>query len=149
MLYSPAGFAAKNVVLLNVLTGVDNDAKNEKFREFFGNTIRTSLAQLPSSSVGVLAHGAQTQAIAEGLVLGSYEFDELKTKKAAKLERIVMFGDEEEQAFNTGVALANAQNWTRRLAELPANIWFGFFFVFRFSFFVLETLTAPARRRSL
>ena len=65
------------------------------------------------------------QASAEGCILGLYRFTELKNKEEqekATIELLQFSGTEKEiMAWNKGVIIANAQNFARKLAEMPAN----------------------------
>lgn len=67
-----------------------------------------------------------TQALAEGLVLASYEFTELKSKKTAPAKAQAVFftsGDPKalQKAATRGVILGETTNFARRLGDLPGN----------------------------
>ncbi|CAN2388616.1 leucine aminopeptidase 3 [Pristimantis euphronides] len=60
------------------------------------------------------------QAAAEGAILGLYEYDELKSKKKKKVSTQV-YGSQDLDAWQKGVAYAEGQNLARYLMESPAN----------------------------
>lgn len=71
------------------------------------------------------------KAIAEGLMLTSYVFDELKSKKSDKKQDEEMtvhvvskLGNDKavKAAFNEGVILGSVVNFSRRLGDLPGNL---------------------------
>ncbi len=78
-----------------------------------------------AKSVGIASLG-DARATAEGVFLGLYRFDELMTMNSEKrpnLEQIIFSGDEEEiKEWLIGKTIAEAQNFARRLGELPSNI---------------------------
>lgn len=66
------------------------------------------------------------EACAEGAHLALYHFDELKSekykKKVVKIDVYNTTGDAKiQESFERGAKLAKAQNFCRRLAEMPAN----------------------------
>jgi leucyl aminopeptidase len=75
---------------------------------------------------------AFARAVAEGLMLTSYVFDELKSsaKKATKKDDSITFhvvskmaNDKDlKAAFNEGVILSSVVNFSRRLGDLPGNL---------------------------
>ena len=64
-----------------------------------------------------------SQAVAEGLVLGSYSFDKYKSKKEEdfRIERVLVHEGDEE-GVNKGVILGEAQNYARSLVNEPGNV---------------------------
>jgi aminopeptidase len=84
-----------------------------------------------SSSVAIEALHGDGQSTAEGVILGLYQFNELKTQTSKKEIKMVHFVGTPEQIkdWETGVIIARSQNITRRMAELPANISTPTFFV--------------------
>ena len=64
-----------------------------------------------------------SQALAEGLILGSYSFERYKSKKeeSFEVEGVSIFGGVEE-AVRKGVILAEAQNFVRDLVNEPGNV---------------------------
>ena len=64
-----------------------------------------------------------SQAIAEGLILGSYTFDRYKSKKENSHEvKEVLIWRGEEEAIKKGKILAEAQNYVRDLVNEPGNV---------------------------
>ncbi len=65
---------------------------------------------------------AVSQAMTEGILLGSYTFDRYKSKKEEfSPERMILFGGDEE-AVAKGKILAQAQNYARDLVNEPGNV---------------------------
>ncbi len=64
-----------------------------------------------------------SQALAEGVVLGSYSFDRYKSKKeeAFEVEEVLIVGAD-ENAVEKGRILAEAQNYVRDLVNEPGNV---------------------------
>ena len=65
------------------------------------------------------------KAVAEGLSLGLYSFDELKEKQDndKNISKVILSGSEDEFIYwSDGLIVAESQNKARRLGELPANI---------------------------
>ncbi len=75
--------------------------------------------------VGIASLGS-AKATAEGVFLGLYRFDELKTLDADKrptIEELIFTGTEEEaREWLIGKTIAECQNFARRMGELPSNI---------------------------
>lgn len=68
----------------------------------------------------------EPKAAAEGGILGLYVFDELKSEKYRTKPLRLTYANadsaQELNEWNRGVTLANGQNITRRLMEMPANL---------------------------
>ncbi len=63
------------------------------------------------------------KATAEGLVLGSYQFNKYKKEKGEGVEKLTVAGQKEfKKAFELGRALAEAANFTRDLVNEPGNV---------------------------
>ena len=64
------------------------------------------------------------QAFAEGLVLGSYEFNNYKTKKdeSVKANSITMYGNVDAKSLDKGAVLGASVGFARDLGNHPANI---------------------------
>ncbi|EDP75497.1 leucyl aminopeptidase [Hydrogenivirga sp. 128-5-R1-1] len=64
------------------------------------------------------------QAVAEGVVLGSYSFDKYKEKKEEERFEVkeVLIQDVDKEAVNRGVVIAEAQNYARDLVNEPGNV---------------------------
>jgi leucyl aminopeptidase len=66
--------------------------------------------------------GSSAKAVAEGLILGSYEFDKYKSEKS-ELKKVIVAGVREyEKEFNLGKTIAEATNYTRDLVNEPGNV---------------------------
>jgi leucyl aminopeptidase len=118
---------AKRVLLLGL--GKGSDISGELLRRTAAMAVKKA-EQIGSRSAAVwvdLSFGHRAagfgQALAEGMVLGSYRLSEFKSKaQPAALKRISVYGD---RAFNTGVrrgdAIGTANILARRLQDTPAN----------------------------
>ncbi len=92
--------------------------------------IALTLHRIPEG--GSLAVEAAARAVAEGLELGSYLFDEFKAQKNSdstpkRLRRVELLSDDSEvddatAGARTGEILARAQNLARTLGNLPGNV---------------------------
>lgn len=121
VLHQPQGMAAKRLVAVG-------GGKRDKFnlRKAVASAVRT----LKEKGVKRLAwwlDGGDAEAVAEGAILGNFESDLHKTANQGKsLETFfvanVAGGADLEAAFERGVILAEAQNFTRDLANEPANL---------------------------
>ena len=128
VLHQPQGIAAKRLVA----------AGGGKRADFDSNSLRRAVASgvrsLKQKGVKRLAwalsagHTAtDAEAAVEGAVLGNFEPDQYKTstKDSKSLESFYLIaaanGAEMEQAVERGRILAEAQNFTRDLANEPAN----------------------------
>jgi leucyl aminopeptidase len=87
--------------------------------------VRSFTFELPTD----LATPEMVQAVAEGFVLASFEPDQLKTdpdREAKSLTGAVILvpelNPELQAAFDRGVTVAESQNFTRELVNLPANM---------------------------
>lgn len=88
-----------------------------------GGTVATTLATLPVP--------AAAQAVLEGLVLGTYEFDAFKTNEKDEhagdlVELVLLVGDDDvgaaEQAARAGNVIGRSVNLARTLVNEPANV---------------------------
>ncbi|HEU4885352.1 MAG TPA: leucyl aminopeptidase [Longimicrobium sp.] len=134
----PSGDAAgaERVLLVSLAKGAE--VTGERLRRAAGSAAKqaatsrvTSLAfALPASALPV---GEAARAVAEGLVLGAYDFRDLKTQAADKpapvaLEEatIVLPADADQGAAaegaRVGEVIARAENLARQLGNLPGNI---------------------------
>lgn len=83
-----------------------------------------ALAPTTSTTVALAAFG-DAQGLAEGAVLAQWSFDELKqaaSRGAICPVTLVATDKAQEADWARGLALADAQNAARRLAETPANL---------------------------
>ncbi len=129
ILYTVDGFKAPKVALV----GMGDKSKS---------TIETARVAAGKSTKALRKDGAKRVAIpsfenaqgaAEGALLGLYRLDELKTmnpESRPDLEELIFSGSEEEFGdWEKGQTIAHAQNFARRLGELPSNIATPTFFV--------------------
>jgi leucyl aminopeptidase len=127
VLHLPQGVKAKRLVVVG-------GGKSEKFdaaalRKAVGAAVRTLKQKGVKKLAWVLAAGsppAFAAAAVEGAILGGYEPDMHKPSTDAKpLQAFHLVAPEKnaavEAAFERGVILATAQNFTRDLANEPAN----------------------------
>ena len=89
----------------------------------YANNINVSEFSVDGDSFGLQKNG-YTQAFCEGLVLGSYEFNDYKTEddKNNKAESVTMYGNVEKKYLDKGFALGQAVSFSRDLGNHPANI---------------------------
>jgi leucyl aminopeptidase len=123
VLHQPQGLKAKRLVAVG-------GGKREKFdaaalRNAVGSTVR-ALKQKGVKRLAWLLEGGSAEAAVEGALLGNYEPDMHKPSTDAKpLEVFAAVAAarsaEIEEGFQRGVILAEAQNFTRDLANEPAN----------------------------
>jgi leucyl aminopeptidase len=123
VLHQPQGIKAKRLVVVG-------GGKSEKFdaaalRKAVGTAVR-SLKQKGVKKLAWMLAAGSAEAAVEGAILGNYEPDMHKPSTEAKpLEVFDLVAaaksDELEQSFKRGVILAGAQNFTRDLANEPAN----------------------------
>ena len=68
--------------------------------------------------------GKAAQAVAEGLILGHYEFNKYKKEEERKeVERVIVAGEKEfKEDFDRGRVLAEATNFARDLVNEPGNV---------------------------
>lgn len=129
VLYNPPGFAAKRLIVIGV--GPKAKFDHAGLRRVAGATVRTwkqkglqSLAwSLKGASAKSVANAAEVSV--EGAILGNHENDVHKTKKDSKsIETFIIAADAAtklEASVERGRILAEAQNFTRELANEPAN----------------------------
>ncbi|MFX1521099.1 MAG: leucyl aminopeptidase [Promethearchaeota archaeon] len=117
--------------------GKKNEFSLERLRQVSGKTavrtrelnIQEIVTTLQEIRLGTTPRDA-AQAVIEGSMLGTYQFAELKTqnadtfpiKKILLLERDVVVIDEVREGANQGNIIADSTNFTRDLANMPANI---------------------------
>jgi leucyl aminopeptidase len=95
----------------------------EAWRVLGGQIAEAARAQ-KAGAVSVLVEGAQAKVpeLVEGLLLGDYRFDLLRSGKAAKRPRLTVRIPGHPQAVAAGTAAAKAQNLARELCDLPGNL---------------------------
>src|SRR5580658_6469415 len=121
VLHQPQGIRAKRMV-------VAGGGKRETFdlRKTVGSAVR-ALKQKGVKRLAWSLNGADPEAAVEGAILGNFEPDHHKTANQGKsLEAFHAVaapnGAEIDRAFERGRILADSQNFTRDLANEPANI---------------------------
>jgi leucyl aminopeptidase len=129
VLHQPAGIKAKRLVAVG--GGKKAQFDSAALRKAAGSTVRT-LKQKGVKSLAWLLDagplgGSHAEAAVEGALLGNFEPDQHKTASDAKsLEAFHLVaaanGAEIEQSFERGRILAESQNFTRELANEPANL---------------------------
>ena len=131
LLHRVAGMAAKRVLLVG-------GGKPEKFtaaemrkaasiatRTLMGKKVQRLALALPPSHAGAEFAAAAV----EGVILGAFEPDQLKTtnkEDARPIEAFTLVAPEAaeglQQAVDAGRAIAESQNFARELANMPANV---------------------------
>jgi len=136
VLYTRGGIPAPRVVLVGLGPVADFDV--DRVRQAAASAAKRA-RELGAKSIASTAHGAGTgqidpqdaaQAVAEGTLLGVYEWVEHKSKKEnnAQIESftIVEFDKEKVSAIETGArmgqAIAEAANFARDLINQPGNV---------------------------
>ena len=135
LLYAGSGAKgrAKRVLLLGLGDGLGTDVNS--LRRLAGTAIKRAIGKKATSvTLAVpkfrgLKAPAVTQALAEGVVLGAYRFDQYKETRATPAPRTVQLlidnGSDlraAKQAAADGVVLGESQNLARDLSNEPPNI---------------------------
>lgn len=125
----------KRILLVGL--GKKDDFSIERLRQVSGKTaVRTRELNIQEIATTLQEIRLNTtprdaaQAVVEGSMLGIYQFVELKTthtepfsiKKILLLERDIAVIDEIQEGANLGQIIAESTNFTRDLANMPANI---------------------------
>lgn len=122
----------------NVITaGLGEKFDHESLRQVAA-AIYDAIKSAKAQQVDILLDGALSakpaaakniQALTEGLVLSSYDFNELKSKndkdkKEIAIRLVSKFATDAKvkKAFNEGEILAETVNFSRRLGDLPGNL---------------------------
>jgi leucyl aminopeptidase len=128
VLHQPQGIRAKRLAVAGGGKRETPGGKSENFdlRKTVGSVVRT-LKQKGVKRLAWCLNGADPEAAVEGAILGNFEPDNHKTANQGKsLEAFHAIaapnGAEIDLAFERGRILADAQNFTRDLANEPANI---------------------------
>src|SRR5580704_14945765 len=126
VLHQPQALRAKRLVVAG--GGKREAGKRDTFdlRKTVGSAVRT-LKQKGVKRLAWCLNGSDPEAAVEGAILGNFEPDNHKTANQGKsLEAFHAVaapnGAEIDRAFERGRILADAQNFTRDLANEPANI---------------------------
>lgn len=136
-LVAPAGLKAKRMLLLGL--GVKEKFTIDKLRqtsakagqEMRNRGIKNFTMNIPSPTPLPQGEGAKKvgQAIAEGLLLGLYQFEEYKTgkKEEKKIDEVMIAVEkrEDEEKIKKGIEngriLSEANNFARNLVNRPSN----------------------------
>ena len=122
LFYNIEGLNSKRLLLVGL--GKKEEVNSEKVRVAASLGAR-ALRDLGMKHIGTEALNGNALSTAEGIVLGLYRFDELKTQNLDKLktiDEVTFAGNPDEIAmWNKGVNMAVGENHGRRLAELPSN----------------------------
>ena len=117
----------KRVVLIGL--GTQKNYTSDQARSVASNITRfsTDVKNADFSVDGdsfALKKNIFAQAFAEGLVLGSYEFNDYKTKKddSVKASSITMYGKVDAKSLDKGAILGASVGFARDLGNHPANI---------------------------
>lgn len=131
LIHRPEGLAARK--LLVVGAGERDKLTPATARQIAGTAIRT-LKPLKCRSVAFvlkdeLASPDMVEAVVEGALLGDFETDRLKTDEKLRekhIDTVLIAVDPASsgagEAFQKGLAVADAQNFTRTLANEPSNL---------------------------
>ena len=125
VLHQPSGLAAKRLAVVGA--GKRSDFDSAGLRRAVGATVRSLKSKGVRTLAWWLADGDAAAAV-EGAILGNFEPDRLKTisKESKSLESFTLVaanaGNEAQAAFERGRILAEAQNFTRDMANEPANL---------------------------
>lgn len=133
-------FREKNYInyrhILVVGLGKENEITHESIRQSVaaivdalkGASINEAVIDFDGLQLGKKLALEGTKAVAEGLMLASYVFDELMSKKNDKKEMNLHVVTEStidkavKAAFTEGIELAGAVNFARRLGDMPGNL---------------------------
>ncbi len=120
VLHSPAGLAAKRLVVVGAGKQASCDAAAE--RRAASTAVRT-LKQKGVKRLAWALGSGNAEAVAEGAILGNFEPDRYKTSGEGKsLDAFLLAAPESAStAVAKGRILAEAQNFTRELVNEPAN----------------------------
>jgi leucyl aminopeptidase len=135
LLYPTAGRVGAERVLL-VGLGNAEDLTAERFRRAGGTAVKQAIRLEVESFAcsvhrdGPIERAAAGRAVAEGIVLGGYVFDEMKSGGEEAPQRrpqsALLLDDEAgeavREAVRVGAAVAGAENLARTLGNLPANV---------------------------
>jgi leucyl aminopeptidase len=119
----PRGFAAKRLVIAG--GGKKDKWDSAALRRASGSVVR-ALKQKGVKKLAWWLAGGDAGAVVEGAILGNWEPDVYKPSSEAKpLDTFTVVAASESadaaRSFEQGVILAEAQNFTRELANEPAN----------------------------
>ncbi|MDR0787855.1 MAG: leucyl aminopeptidase [Gemmatimonadota bacterium] len=139
LLYPRSGeLSADRVMVIGLGDPARADA--ERYRRAAGSSVKQAVrlgaeqltVSFPFPENGRVGPEVIIRSIAEGLILGAYVFDELKSEpagdakpKRVSLAEVLVEGsvpEEMEAGIRLGQVMANAENLAKRLGNLPGNI---------------------------
>ncbi len=133
-LYTQGAISARRVLIIGL--GKQDDFTLDRARQVAAKAARTS-RDLSAKQVASIVHGAgigglspvdAARAAAEGTVLGLYRYERYKSDKDDKALDSVTFVEADSEKFaavstgvNEGIAIGDAQNFTRDLSTTPGS----------------------------
>jgi leucyl aminopeptidase len=127
LIHRPAGFKARRLLLVG--GGKRQDFSLARLRQAAGVAVRAlkdkAVRRLAFVPAGEFAAAGQVQASVEGAILADYDPDAYKTEDRQKhyIEELwIAASSREPAALARGVAVAEAQNFTRAMVNEPANV---------------------------
>ncbi|MCY4436494.1 MAG: leucyl aminopeptidase [Chloroflexi bacterium] len=133
-LYTQGAISARRVLIIGL--GKQDDFTLDRARQVAAKAARTS-RDLSAKHVASIVHGAgigglspvdAARAAAEGTVLGLYRYERYKSDKDDKALDSVTFVEADSEKFaavstgvNEGIAIGDAQNFTRDLSTTPGS----------------------------
>tara|TARA_B100002052_G_scaffold95269_2_gene87906 strand:- start:1411 stop:2871 length:1461 start_codon:yes stop_codon:yes gene_type:complete len=109
--------------------GQKKDFNPDKLRALFADVVRTAnSSKVKTITIDAdsfnLSNDQYAQACSEGLLLGSYGFNNYKSKKDSNnsTEKICFLGESSKSAIHKGFKIAEGVNFARDLGNHPANI---------------------------
>lgn len=141
LLYPRGAVPAERVLLVGI--GKRDSLDLERIRRGAGTAAKAASRLGVSRFASILHHAelvgdrialrAAGRAVAEGVILGSYFFDEMKTvrdegEEKVRIEELVILEKREQQAreieegIRVGRIVAGAENFARTLGNLPGNV---------------------------
>lgn len=136
LLHGPAGLKAARLLLVGV--GKASDLSLDSIRKAAGTAVRSakprairSLAIALPSETGQLSPVPVARAIVEGVEVGATDYDTYRSeRKDASMESVALICPDAtaaaksdiQRAFDEGVIIAGAQNFTRALVNEPGNV---------------------------
>ena len=119
------------VICRLVIAGIGERDKfnNDEIRSFFASFIRkVNSRKIDSFAIDTdsfnLKDPEKAQACAEGLILGSYQFNDYKSKqkKNIRVKKVILLGDVNQNAVEKGRVIGLGVNLARDLGNHPPNI---------------------------
>ena len=127
LIHQPAGFCTNRLLLVGL--GKDDEISMARVRQAAGSVLRFAakrgirdLALVPPPGIDP---GDAVQALIEGALLGTYKPNAYQTQNEAEnsVTTLTVLSDAKwTERFDAGVAIADAQNFTRTLVNEPGNI---------------------------